>query len=259
MRTITPFIKILFPFVFLFLTIPAFSLTNFFLWLENNQVSIRLQGGFNIGGITPIPIPAEIRSINAYDPGLAMTLDAFVHKGFTNNFGLLTGIRFENKGMDTIATTKNYKMSMNSEDSGIIKGYWTGKVETNVKSSWISLPLLATYNPIESLEVQLGMFLSWLIKGSFTGYVYDGYLRENTPTGNKIVFSDNAKADYDFSNEMRIFQWGMQTGIMYNIWRSLGIRFEVSWGFCSIFSESFETITFGMYPIFSSIGISYIF
>ena len=49
----------------------------------------------------------------------------------------MIGVRFENKGMKTDATVKNYHMeAVNDDGSGKINGAWTGKVKT---------PMMATF------------------------------------------------------------------------------------------------------------------
>ena len=39
-----------------------------------------VRAGFSIGGTSPIPLPAEIRSINSYNPSLAISLEGNMTK-----------------------------------------------------------------------------------------------------------------------------------------------------------------------------------
>ena len=69
-----------------------------------------LRAGYNIGGTMPMGMPASIRSLDAYRPTLSVMLGLGVYKPLTDKWGLTTGLRLENKGMDIDATVKNYHM-----------------------------------------------------------------------------------------------------------------------------------------------------
>ena len=44
----------------------------------------RLKAGFNIGGTSPLPLPAEIRKINSYNPTTAFSIEGDIVKTFNN-------------------------------------------------------------------------------------------------------------------------------------------------------------------------------
>ena len=87
----------------------------------------------------------------------------------------------------------------------------------------------------------------------------DGYLREDNPTGPKVEFTDNKVATYDFSNDLRHFQWGLQAGAGWRAFKHLNIYADLTWGLNNIFKNDFHTITFAMYPIYLNIGFGYAF
>ena len=62
-----------------------------------------------------------------------------------------------------------------ANDDGIVSGYWTGKVETNVKNIYLTTPVRAVYQINKRWNVSAGAYFSYLLKGEFTGYAYDGY------------------------------------------------------------------------------------
>ena len=82
-------------------------------WSYLRGLEYRLKAGFNIGGTSPLPLPQEIRKINSYDPTLQIAVEADVVKWF-DKWGMLVGLRLENKGMKTDANVKNYGMKMTS-------------------------------------------------------------------------------------------------------------------------------------------------
>lgn len=228
-------------------------------WSYLHGLEYRLKAGFNIGGIAPVPLPREIRQIDKYDPTLQISIEADGVKWFSEQAGLLVGIRLENKGMKTDAQVKNYKMKMVSEDGGKMEGYWTGNVTTEVANSYLTFPIAALYKVSPRWELKAGGFLSYQIKGHFSGHVYEGYLREGDPTGDKVIFEGDTKATYDFSNELRSFQCGAEIGASWRAYKHLYFYGDLTWGFVPVFKSNFETITFNMYPIYANLGFSYKF
>ena len=69
-----------------------------------------LKAGFSIGGTSPLPLPKEIRKIDSYAPGMAISIEGNATKWLNKNkvWGLTLGLRLENKNMTTEATVKNY-------------------------------------------------------------------------------------------------------------------------------------------------------
>lgn len=220
----------------------------------------QVKAGFSVGGTSPLPLPPEIRSINSYSPNIAIAISGEVTKwmGETKNWGLAVALRLENKSMSTSATVKNYGMQI-IDGGNMVSGRWTGGVKTKVRNSYLTLPVMATRKVSERWNVKLGPYVSYLIDGEFSGHVYDGYLREGDPTGSKVEFSGDKIAIYDFSNELRRFQWGAQLGAEWQAFKHLNVYGDLSWGLNGIFKKDFKTITFAMYPIYVNLGFGYMF
>ena len=215
---------------------------------------IRVGAGYLFGGAAPLPIPVEIRGINSFNPGLNLSLEGSIQKTFNNTgWGLQFGIRFDTKGMTTDATTKNYHMEV---DGGKIKGSFTGKVKTHVSNTYVSVPLLATYSINNRWTVAAGLYASYLLKGTFDGEAYDGYLRDTDPTGEKF---DINNAAYDFSNDLNSFHWGIQVGAEYKIYTHFAAFANLQWGMNGIFPNGYSCVPFALTPIFGTIGFNYIF
>lgn len=220
-----------------------------------------VKAGLGIGGSAPLPLPAEIRSIDSYNPTLAISLEGNATKwlGKEQKWGIIAGIRFENKNMTTKATTKNYKMEIIGHDGNRLKGNWTGGVKTVVRNAYVTVPLLAAYKLTSRWNLKFGPYVSYLMDGEFSGEVYEGYLREGDPTGDKINFHDGAIATYDFSNDLRKFAWGLQLGADWKAFKHLKVYTDLTWGLNDIFQKDFETVTFSMYPIYLNLGFAYAF
>lgn len=216
----------------------------------------RLKAGFNIGGTSPLPLPAEIRKINSFNPTTAFSIEGDVVKTFNTRWGISAGIRLESKGMKTDATVKNYHMRMIANDGGEMEGQWTGGVTTTVKQSLLTIPVLAIYKVSRRWELELGPWFSYVTSGEFFGDAYDGYLRDGDPTGEKVKVK---AATYNFGDDLRRFQCGMQLGAQWRAFSHLNVAANLTWGVVPIFKKDFETITFNMYPIYANIGFGYVF
>lgn len=216
---------------------------------------VRLSAAYNLGGTAPLPLPCEIRAIEGFNPGLNLALAGNVQKNFTRHWALRWGVKLETKGMTTDADTKLYHMELKSDDS-CIEGAFTGKVKTKVKNTYVTLPVVGVYNINARWSVNAGAYAACLIDGEFSGSAYDGYIREGGPTGTK---TDVTNAGYDFSEELTNFNWGLQAGFEYRAYRHLAVFADLLWSMNGIFPSSFGGVTFALYPIYASLGFTYIF
>ena len=217
---------------------------------------IRIGAGYLLGGTAPLPIPVEIRGINGFNPGLNLSLEGSVQKNFNNTgWGLLFGVRFDTKGMTTDAKTKNYHMVMKTDDAEVT-GVFTGNVKTHVNNTYVSVPVLATYSINKRWTVNAGLYASYLLKGTFDGEAYDGYLRDQDPTGTKTEVSS---ALYDFSTDLQKLHWGVQAGAEYKIYSHLAVFANLQWGMNGIFPKGYSCVPFALTPIYGTLGFNYIF
>ncbi|MGN0196078.1 MAG: porin family protein [Candidatus Cryptobacteroides sp.] len=215
--------------------------------------------GINIGGVVPMPFPVEIRDIKGYNPLFLPYLEADASYWFNRRWGISSGVRFEYKGMKTVAQVKNYGMKIIGDDGSQMSGNWTGTVQTRVKSSFVSIPVVAVFRLSNTLDLKAGGFASFIMEKDFGGKVYDGYLREGSPVGDKIQFSDGAVAAYDFSSDIAAVHYGAQIGADWRLGQHLKLHGTLTWSLSDIFKDSFETITFDMYPVYAAVGIGYAF
>lgn len=215
-----------------------------------------VKAGFSIGGVSPIPLPAEIRAIESWNPTMLIAIEGNATKWFSERWGAEVGIRLENKGMKTDAKVKNYNMEMTAADGGYMKGAWTGYVSTKVRNSYLTFPVLATFKVSPRWVLKGGAFLSYMAEGDFSGSAYDGYLRNGDPTGEKVNVTE---ATYDFSDDLRNFSWGAQLSGEWRAFKHLNIYADLTWGLNDVFKSDFNVIEFNMYPIYMNIGFGYVF
>ena len=99
-----------------------------------------------------------------------------------------------------------------------------------MENSYFSIPVVALYQLNNRVSFSAGPFVSFATNRNFSGYVYDGYLREINPTGTKVEFSGDNRASYDFSDNLRKFQWGAQIGTEWKAFKHLIVYADLTWG-----------------------------
>jgi hypothetical protein len=220
-----------------------------------------IKAGFKIGGSAPIPLPEEIREIKGYNPTLSIPLEGRSTKwfGLQRVWGLTTGLKMEEKSMETRARVKNYSTRIIGDGGEQVSGNWTGHVKTKVNLTYLTLPVLAAYRLDNRWIFRTGVYASLLTDGNFSGHVYEGYLREGNPTGPKVEFEGDKIATYDFSGDLRRFAWGAQLGASWRAFKHFNVYADLSWGLNDIFKKDFKTITFAMYPVYADFGFGYVF
>ncbi len=223
-----------------------------------DSLQLKVRAGYEIGGTSPIPLPATIRSIDSYKltPSFMVGFDA--EYPIDCKWGVLAGVHVENKGMDGKVTTKAYKMDMRRGDSRM-DGLFTGKVHQKVRQWMVTIPVQATFNVSQKVKLKGGPYLSVLFDKNFDGIASDGYLRQGTPVGAKILIGsvEGEWATYDFSEEMRTLQFGLDLGVDWQVGRKIGVSADLSWGLTGIFKRDFKTVEQTLYPIYFTIGAFY--
>lgn len=217
---------------------------------------VKARAGYVIGGTTPLPLPAEIRSINRFRPNGGLTFGVDAYKNFHTRWGLMGGVHFFMEGMGTGADVKNYHMGIRMGED-YLEGQFTGTDETNVRMGGLTIPVTATYRISPRWTVNAGPYMTVLLSREFNGSVYDGYLRVNDPTGEKIIISHENPATYDFSNDLRRLQWGLEIGFEWKATPNIGVLGNIDWGLSDVFRDGFKTVEFPMYPIYATLGVTY--
>lgn len=221
--------------------------------------------GYNLGGTAPVGMPASIRSLDSYSIRPNFTLGVDAHHPFTDKWGIMFGLHFENKGMKTDATVKNYHMKI-TRGNEELEGMFTGSVVTKVDQSLATIPVQATYDISKKVRVKLGPYFSYVTSHKFSGYAYNGYIRvredghpKDDPTGQKVKLGngDGSRGDYDFSTDMRNWQFGIDAGADWYITKRWGASVGLTWGLSEIFKKDFDVIEQPLYPIYGTIGIIY--
>ena len=231
--------------------------TSFF----SKNINYQIKGQFSIGGASPMGIPAQIRKIESFKPAQFLGAEVNATKWFNSKqkLGIRIGAKFEGRGMKTQAQVKNYYTQIEDDSGAQTKGYFTGHVVTKMRNSYITMPVSFVWNATNHWNFYGGFYLSWITHRSFTGHIYDGTFREGSPIGEPTEFEGTATGIYDFSDDLRTFQWGNQLGAEYKLNKHVSFSFDVSMANSQIFKKDFESISFRMYNVFGNFGVAYTF
>ncbi len=231
-------------------------------WSNNflDHLQYYAREGYSVGGTSPVGMPATIRSLKKYTLKGNVTIGLDAYMPLSNYWGLMGGLHFENKGMKTDARVKNYHMEIRRGGESLA-GVFTGCVQTDVEQWMITLPLHATYNVSSKVRLKLGPYFSYVTSKNFSGAAYDGYLRQDDPTGPKVELGsdEGSQGTYDFSDDMRRWQFGIDAGCDWYFSHRWGVFAELTWGLSGVFKKDFNTIEQTLYPIYGTIGIIYQF
>ena len=147
-------------------------------------------------------------------------------------------------------------------DGNTMAGYFTGTDITNTDMWGMTIPLQATFSIGPRWNVSFGPYFSTYFKQSFEGEVYNnsqgiGYLRVDTPTGQKVEITKTNPATYDFSDNMLRWNGGIELTFDWKAWRHLNVFASLDWGLSNIWERDFEAVAFRMYPIYATVGVAY--
>lgn len=223
-----------------------------------DNLSYEARLGYNIGGTMPMGMPASIRGLDSYKPKPSFTLALDAYKPLVRGWGMMAGFHFQTKAMETDARVKSYRMEMRQGGESL-SGVFTGNVVTKVNQLYVTLPLQATYDISSKVRLKFGPYFSYALSNDFSGYAYDGYLRENDPTGQKVELGhdEGERGDYDFSDDMRHWHFGFDLGADWQFSHRFGAYADVQWGMSNVFRKDFKTIEQSMYPVYATLGVLY--
>jgi hypothetical protein len=213
----------------------------------------RINGGFNIGGTSPLPLPAEIRSVSFSPPALSPHAALEVIRRLNDRWGISAQLTLDYKGFEVEDRAKNLytEIEMNDEK---YTGNFTGKNTTQIHNSFFTLPITATYRINGRWEVQAGMYAGYLYSANFKGYASDGYIRQGSPVGEKTIVDH---ASFDFSDRQRPFDYGLLVAGEWSFSRRFAARGQIAWGLNPAFPSDFTGIPFKIYHIYGTLGLSY--
>lgn len=205
--------------------------------------------GLNLGGTMPRPMPNSISKVESYSPNLNPAIEAEAIKWLSKKVGVSTGLRFENKGMKSTASVKEYSMNI-----GDYHGKFKGTVDTEMSFNYLGLPISAHYVLMENFFVYAGAYYAYLLNGKFKGGVSDGSMNDG-----QILLKD-FNEEYDFSNELRNHDVGLSIGLNFlpyneHILVSLGFNY----GLVSVFSSDFDGIADDMQNVYGKFSVGYLF
>lgn len=226
--------------------------------LRKKGWEFELRAGVNIGGISPLPFPQEIREISKYNPKFNGQIGLVATNWLQKHWGVSLGLSFEQKGMESIASVKNYHIEIAQQGNKFV-GNWTGEVRTAFAASYLSLPIQLVYRFNPRFRINGGIYFSYLFDGDFSGDIFNGYIRQGSSTGEKIEFGKETRTPYSFKDSLTSMEVGIKIGGSAKVYRQFLLFADMKCGFNNIFKGSFNAFPFKMYPVYLGTGFSYLF
>lgn len=228
---------------------------------NNQKIGFIVRAGYTVGGTTPLPLPSEMRAIREFSPKGGATVGVDGYKMLSKRWGVGLGLHFFYEGFHTAAEVKSYHMSL-VKDQTSISGYFTGTDVTNTTMMGLTIPVLATYRLSPRWNINVGPYFSTYFTRTFDGEVYEdsegrGYIRKDTPTGEKIIIDHTNPATYEFNDDMRRVSGGVELGVDWKAYKAFNVFAKVDWGLANIWKSDFDAITFSMYPVYATLGVAY--
>lgn len=210
-----------------------------------------LHVGYNFGGVTPVPLPANIRAVERYSPGFSPSFGYEMSYDLNDHMQLRAGLRFDVKGMN-VTDSVEYLQTEISVSGSEFAGAFSGTNRTVAKNAYLGLPLTFAYSRTGNWRFKGGVYGAYLLRPYFRGDVSDGYIRSGSSTGPKVTIS---QADFNFDDKLRRFDWGVLVGSETRFWKTYYAVAELSWGLRSVFPESFRGIGFRTRNVFINVSV----
>lgn len=226
--------------------------------ISRGAVDLRVTAAYNIGGTTPMGLPAEIRKIRSYNPGAHFAVSVDAARMVSEKWGLALGAGYETVGMETGISARNYHLTMNilaGNATGTRTGYFTGNIKNTTNISYIFIPLTAVFRPVRDWRFDAGVYFAVAVDREFTGLVHSGQIRE-TPMHAAIGID---RAEYDYSSDLSRFDYGLTIAASRRVFRGLGVRAGLQWGLESVLRKSVRKIDMNTYNVYLNVGLDYTF
>ncbi|MDR1557104.1 MAG: PorT family protein [Tannerellaceae bacterium] len=224
---------------------------------SGRQWEYKMFAGYNLGGSTPLPLPAEIRKIHSWSPGIAGTLAFHATRWLTTEWGITSGLAIDVKGMivDTDVKYLNTSLIVGEGDhTGTFTGMFTGRNTTKLRNGYLVFPLLASYHPFSLWTFHLGGYFALQRDARFEGNASGGYIRNGGPAGDRINIE---MSTFDFSDYVRKTDAGLMALADWFFTNKLAVTGQLSWGLLPLFPSDFNGIPYKMYNIYFMGGIAY--
>jgi len=206
--------------------------------------------GLNVGGTMPFPLPKEINKVESYSPNFAPAVEAESLRWLNKKVGVSAGIRFENKGMKSAASVKEY--SINIEN---YHGKFTGTVDTKINLKYLGLPISAHYALMENCSIYAGAYYAYLLNGKFKTTISEGRINDNS-----IISDIDHVEDDSFSKELRNYDAGLSIGLNFLPYNEhILLSFDFNYGLVSIFQSDFNGVADDMQNIYGKFSVGYLF
>ncbi|MBL7933460.1 MAG: outer membrane beta-barrel protein [Bacteroidia bacterium] len=220
-------------------------------WVHNATLS------FNIGATAPISMPATVRKIEKWSPGINLSAGYEGLYKLRKSWNLGFGLKLDFKGMaitNEVLYMRTQVTVQSGSSSGSFEGYFSGNSKTDIRNAYVLVPLYIAYKMNPRFRFKLGGYLAYMFHSQFSGVVYDGYIRNGSPVGEKITINE---AIFDLSTQQNRLDYGLLLGAQQYLHGRVSLIENFTWGLQPILKSSSKAMDFKMYNIYLSLGLAY--
>jgi hypothetical protein len=213
--------------------------------------------GYNLGGTTPLPLPAEIRRMRSWSPGFSPSLALHVTRWLSPQWGVTTGLSIDLKAMSVRTDVKYMNTSLavgEGDHTGTFTGMFTGANHTSLRLGYLVVPVMAAWRPPGKWTLRMGGYLAFQRDARFEGQASDGYIRNGGPAGDRINIETSS---FDFSGHVSKTDAGAIASADWFFTPRLALSGQFSLGFVPIFPDNFNGVPYKMYNIYFAGGVGY--
>lgn len=221
--------------------------------LSAQSISIGPKLGFNIGSPVPysfIPPGAKGQPKPGRNVGLFMNLELSDKYSITYEVTLTRKhTRFETP-LDSVPYIDRIQHPTLPHIVFEIDTWFTGKAMGEFDNFFVEQSLTHHIAITQKMNASIGVYSAWLQKSNTyaIGIGTVGYATNDTIT-----------QELDYSSKMREWDYGLKAGIQYKATKHIDCDLKISYGFESVFSDSFTLFNYSVHNTFVEVSLYYKF
>ncbi len=200
-----------------------------------NFFSYGIKGGISLG--TPIgPAPKSETLKASGTPGIGPNLGIFARYDFKKKWGFQAEFYYTQKKGKFITPLVDQQYTYEQEivlpDTTVVayvETVFNGKATGKFDNRYLEMPILGFYQFSDRFSLTFGPYISYLLRGGNSG-VADG----NVGFGDLPVVED-----FDESEEIAKWDYGVATGVRYETKRGVNYQLLITTGLTSIYKDSY--------------------
>jgi hypothetical protein len=211
--------------------------------------------GIDMGGAIPVPlskIPDGVKGTPKLTPNLGLG----TQYSLNDKWNIAFDISYHTLLFTASADVRSQEFF---SDDGQSVLYFSGETHSKVEIRFAGFPISAFYKLNENWSLIMGAYYSFVLEGSFETEGSDGWISDDKSITDNALLPGIVNTSYNFNDNLDNFDLGGLIGYQYKITPRILFWGRFYIGMKSIFKPEFQNISYEMYQMRLSTGISYVF